>query len=140
MGDQHEFIKHSEILDPSRNDISSNSNFDDQVSPRILRPSLKFIKNIKEHSVLFVVVAVMTAMILSVSITCIAMFGTNRNNVEAAMTDHNKITTMIPTKSNTTKISKKSTSTVSTTATTSISTKTTSKIAFAYIHEYLYRI
>jgi hypothetical protein len=104
MATQHYELKYrSETPDPAGNDVSSNLNFDYQVFPRIEAQSsttitscgnLKFAQKIKQYPVRSAVVGVMIVIVLSVSITCIAVFGKNRNSVDVAMnTDH--ITTTI---------------------------------------------
>ncbi len=132
MDDQHELIIRGEIPDTSSDNASSNSNIIEAQSTMTRNPcfNLKFVKNIKEHRIRFIVAAVVTVIVLSVSITCIAVFGINRKPVETHMTTKNKTTTTV--------------STTVTTTTVSTTTITTSKIIlaflFAYMREYSYNL
>jgi hypothetical protein len=82
----------------------SNSNFDYQASPFLEAQStmtintcgnLKLAKKIKQYPVRSVLVSIVIVIVLSVSITCIAVFSKNRNPIEAAMTAHNVTTTIV---------------------------------------------
>ena len=78
----YELNYRSGTSDPVSNDISSISNFNHQVSPRVEPQStmtinsygnLKFIRKIKQYPVRFAVLVLMIVIVLSISITCIAV-------------------------------------------------------------------
>jgi hypothetical protein len=100
----YELTYRSERSDLAGNEILSNSNFDYQASPFLEAQStttinscgnLKLVKKIKQYPVRSVLVSVMIVIVLSVSITCIAVFSKNRNPLEAAMNTHNITTTIV---------------------------------------------
>ena len=99
MADQYELITRSEAMDPFSDKVLSNSNVIEAQSTMTMNPlfNLKFLKNIEEHPIRFVIAAVVTTIVLSVSITCIVVFGINRKPIEAQMTTQNITATAVST-------------------------------------------